>query len=86
MAFENKPGSGAAFKGEKKAATHADYQGSIKLPDGTDCWLNVWVKEGTKGKFLSVSVRPKVKSENKPAEKPVWENKVETFDDEIPWR
>lgn len=68
MAYELKEGQGSAFKNEKKQPTHADFAGSIKV-DGKEYWLNVWVKEGQKGRFLSMSVKPKAESQNKPAPK-----------------
>lgn len=51
--------SGALFKNDRKESeTHADYQGSINV-NGVDYWINAWIKEGKKGKFMSLSVRPK---------------------------
>lgn len=59
MAYERKDGDGTLFKNDRKEKdTHADYQGSI-LIDGTDYWLNAWLKEGKNGKFMSLSARPK---------------------------
>ena len=60
MAFEHKPGQGSLFKNDRKEKdTHADYNGTLVLPDGTECWLNAWLKDGGKGKFFSLSVKPK---------------------------
>jgi hypothetical protein len=60
MSVEKKyPNSGALFKNHDKAdPKHADYNGSINV-DGTDYWINGWIKEGARGKFLSLSVKPK---------------------------
>src|SRR5262245_38217902 len=41
----------------KEKPSHADYNGSIMI-EGRKYWLNGWVKDGDKGKFLSLSVRP----------------------------
>jgi hypothetical protein len=50
--------SGALSKNTRKEKpSHADYNGSIMI-DGRTYWLNGWVKEGERGKFLSLSVRP----------------------------
>ena len=42
----------------KRKDTDCDYTGSINI-DGVDCWLNGWVKDGPKGKFISGTVKPK---------------------------
>lgn len=59
MAYELKDGSGSLFKNDRKTAdTHADYTGSLKI-DGKEFWLNAWIKDGGKGKYMSLSLKPK---------------------------
>lgn len=54
--------SGALFKNDRKANDkHADYNGSITV-NGVEYWLNAWLKDGKKGKFFSLSVKPKDKN------------------------
>lgn len=57
MAYENKPGSGALFRNDKgDNPARPDYRGDCTLPDGTPAKLSAWLKEGKKGKFLSLKI------------------------------
>lgn len=60
MADFDNTNSGALFKNDdKQTDKHPDYTGSINV-DGTEFWLNAWLKTSKKGtKFMSLSVRPK---------------------------
>jgi hypothetical protein len=56
MAYIPKEGSGSLFRNERKnSENHPDYTGSIMV-NNRECYLSAWVKEGTKGKFFSVSI------------------------------
>lgn len=61
MAYQPKPGSGTLFKNDRKEKdSHPDYRGDLCLPDGEIIRLAGWIKDGAKGKFLSLSVdRPR---------------------------
>lgn len=59
MSYQNKPGTGAIFKNDKKEKeTHPDYRGTINI-EGQDFEIALWVKDGKKGKFFSASVKMK---------------------------
>lgn len=50
---------GALFKNDRKQQdNHPDYTGSINV-GGVEYWLSAWLKDGSKGKFFSMSVKPK---------------------------
>lgn len=62
MAFEHREGSGNMFRNdEKEQPNHADWKGEIMI-NGQLHWLNCWVKQGKKGEYMSVSVKPKQKN------------------------
>lgn len=51
--------SGALFKNDKQGnEKRPDYNGSLNV-NGQDFWISAWIKEGQKGKFMSLSVKPK---------------------------
>jgi hypothetical protein len=51
--------TGVLFKNDRAANERApQYKGSINI-EGTEYWLSSWVKDGAKGKFMSLSVTPK---------------------------
>ena len=50
--------TGALFKNDRKEKpSHADYRGDVTI-DGRKYWLSGWIKEGKKGKYLSLSAKP----------------------------
>lgn len=59
MAYEQKDGSGALFRNDKKGNDRApDYRGDCNV-GGQIMEIAAWIKEGQKGKFMSLSFKPK---------------------------
>lgn len=54
--METKQNSGALFPNEKKADNHPDYKGKVNV-NGKEMEVAGWIKEGKKGKFLSLSFK-----------------------------
>ena len=61
MAEYDNTNRGSLFKNRKKEEEkHPDYNGSINV-EGTEYWLNAWIKESKKDgtKFFSLSIKEK---------------------------
>ena len=60
MAYDAKPGSFSLFKNDRKEKdTHPDYKGDGKDLDGNPVWISAWLKDGSKGKFMSCTMQLK---------------------------
>lgn len=56
---EKRDNSGILFKNDRKEKdTHSDYQGECII-DGKPYFMNAWIKDGKKGKFMSFAFKPK---------------------------
>jgi hypothetical protein len=79
---------GVLFKNEEKESeTHADYAGTINV-DGTEFWLNAWIKEAKSGKkFMSLSVKPKQQKVETRTHRPAQKlpGNIQDMDDSIPF-
>ena len=57
--YQQKDGQGALFKNDKGGnEARPDYRGSVTI-NGTEYELAAWIKDGQKGKFMSLSAKPK---------------------------
>jgi hypothetical protein len=85
MAFEQRDNSGVLFKNDKKGNEKApDYTG-MGMVDGFEYKFAAWIKEGKKGKFMSVNFQRK--DEEKPKSSKPQESKphFEEFDESLPF-
>lgn len=59
--------SGVLFKNDRKESEkHPDYTGKLNV-NGEEFWLSAWIKTGQRGKFMSLSVKPKDMNASAPA-------------------
>ena len=90
--FQQKPGTGALFRNDKEGnESRPDYKGDLTLENGEKIRIAGWLKDGAKGKFLSLKVdkprddREAVKSDGGSSSRPVAGSRgVDPFDD-VPW-
>lgn len=83
--MERRDNSGAVFKvRDKKKETFPDYEGTCTI-NGVEYYMNAWLKDGAKGKFMSFSFKPK-KLPAEQTKQPAFEDrKADDFADQIPF-
>lgn len=82
MAYEPRPNTGSMFVNEKKESeTHPDRTGSA-LIDGKEYWVNGWIKESAKGKWMSLAFKPK---DAKPEPKQEKRGSIHEMESDIPF-
>lgn len=80
MSFQQRENSGALFRNDKgDNPKRPDYKGDINV-GGVFYDVVGWTKDGSKGKFLSLSIKPK--EDRKPASKPSPPAQPDFIDDE----
>jgi hypothetical protein len=68
MAYEHKPGTFSLFKNDKgDNDKRPDYRGEGKDLSGGAIEVSAWLKEGSKGKFMSCTFKPKGQQQAKTA-------------------
>lgn len=86
MAYEQRENSGTLFKNDRKEQpNHPDYKGEINV-GGDLYWLSAWIKDGKRGKFMSLSIKPKEARERPEAVSTVEPSAGGGFDgDDVPF-
>jgi hypothetical protein len=75
--------SGTLFKNDKREKdSHPHAKGSA-LIDGVEYWVSAWTKEGSKGKFQSLSFQRKEQRQAEPKQSS--RPPPQELDDEIPF-
>lgn len=60
MTFEQRDNSGALFRNDRKEQdSHPDHTGTAKIA-GREYYVSAWIKESSKGRFFSLSFKPKM--------------------------
>jgi hypothetical protein len=82
MAYTHKENSGSLFKNEKREKdTHPNMTGTA-LIDGKEYWVSAWTKEGEKGRWQSLSFKPKEQKPSKGGSSKVGGGSIE---DDLPF-
>ena len=68
---------------DKRGEKSPDYRGRLNV-DGVEYYLDGWIKEGRNGKFISGSIKPIVRTEERPKAAPI-KGGADPFDDGVPF-
>lgn len=83
MAYEQKDMSGTLFKNDRREKeSHPHAKGSAMI-DGVEYWVSAWTKDGSKGKFQSLSFQRK--EQRQPERQQASRPAPRELDDEIPF-
>jgi hypothetical protein len=85
VTYQQKDGTGSLFKNDKgDNPKRPDYRGSITV-DGRQWELSAWIKEGQKGKYMSIKAQPP-RERTAPSEIPKMPPPTAAdFDDDLPF-
>ena len=86
--YKQRENSGILFKNDrKKTDSQPDYTGEVNV-NGVEYFINGWIKQGQKAKFMSLSVKAKTrpKDQDKPQMARSYEQRRDDdMSDEIPF-
>ena len=72
--------SGVLFKNDKDGnEKRPDYKGSAEI-EGVQYWVSAWIRDGAKGKFMSMKYEAKEKQQSQQSQTPK-PDPVDDFDD-----
>ena len=72
--------SGVLFKNDKDGnEKRPDYKGSAEI-EGVQYWVSAWIRDGAKGKFMSMKYEAKEKPQSQQSQTPK-PDPVDDFDD-----
>jgi len=91
MAYEQKDMSGTLFKNDRREKDSHPHAKGTALIDGVEYWISAWTKEGSKGKFQSLSFQRKEPARETPSQQSsqsygrAGHSPARELDDEIPF-
>lgn len=89
MAYEHKEGQGALFSNDKKGNDRAPDMRGDALINGVLCEVAAWRKEGQRGPFYSLQIKPKqdrpAAPSREPASRPAPSGGVADMESDIPF-
>lgn len=94
MAYEQKDNSGTLFKNDRREKDSHPHATGTALIGGVEYWVSAWTKDGAKGRFQSLSFKPKVERAQeirREAERPSYADQSggtrvgRDLDDEVPF-
>ena len=59
MAYQQKENSGSLFKNDRREKDTHPHATGTALIGGVEYWVSAWTKDGKKGKWQSLSFKPK---------------------------